>query len=334
MGQGATRLWLVTPVFRDSESFLRLRERLHEVLGRLAFVPPASERRFLVVDDSGGADAETLRLRALDDVRVLSTPFNLGHQRALVFGLRRLEPELQPDDVVVTLDADGEDRPEDLPALLEPLLRAEAPPPPALVLARRTERQTSLGFKVLYFFFKLLFRSLTGVLIRTGNYAAFRGSLVSRVLFHPHFDLCYSASLVSLDLDVHFVPCPRGTRYAGRSRMDYFKLVRHGISMLMPFLDRIAVRALLAFSFSFGVGISLSVLVLLLVVFTKAALPGWVMPALAAALALSFVALGNFLVLFATYAQSQSASLRSLDRGDEAGRAVQPVRSSAPRQPE
>jgi glycosyltransferase involved in cell wall biosynthesis len=293
------------------ESFGVLRERLLATLHGRASGAAVGETRFVLVDDSGGSDPEIGRLASQPDVRVLTTPFNLGHQRALVFGLRKLEAELRPDDVVVTMDADGEDRPEDLPALLDALLAA---PGRTLVLARRTTRHVGLGFQVLYFFFKLLFRSLTGVVIRTGNYAAFRGALVSRLLFHPHFDLCYSASLISLGLDVELVPCPRGRRYAGRSRMDYYRLVRHGISMLMPFLDRIAVRALLLFSFSFGVGISLSLLALALLFFTHASLPGWLPPALVATLAISFISIGNFLVLFATYAQSQSASLRNLDR--------------------
>jgi glycosyltransferase involved in cell wall biosynthesis len=306
------RLWLVSPVYRDSESFEQLRENLLATLRPLAYVPGAAAPRFVLIDDSGGTDPDVERLRQKGDVRVITTPFNLGHQRALVFGLRTLERDLLAEDVVVTLDGDGEDRPQDLPALLAELL---GPGRPALVLARRTSRHVSLRFRMLYFFFKLLFRSLTGVLIRTGNYAAFRGSLVSRVLFHPHFDLCYSASLISLNLDVRFVACPRGRRYAGHSRMDYFRLVRHGISMLMPFLDRIAVRALLAFSFTFGAGLSLSLLVLGLLAFSRTAFPWWVPAALAASLLLSLIALGNFLVLFATYAQSQSASLRSLDRG-------------------
>ncbi len=311
------RLWFVAPIFRDVESFGVLREKLLAVLNEPTLAERHGETRFVVVDDSGGADPEVARLRSVHDVRVLTTPFNLGHQRALVFGLRKLEGELHGDDVVVTMDADGEDRPEDLPALLQ-ALHGSAGRVPALVLARRTKRQVGVGFQVLYFFFKLLFRSLTGVVIRTGNYAAFRGVLVSRVLFHPHFDLSYSASLISLGLDVELVPCPRGSRYAGRSRMDYYRLVRHGIGMLMPFLDRIAVRALLAFSFSFGLGISLSLLALLLLLFTHASLPWWMPPALAATLAISFISIGNFLVLFASYAQSQSASLRNLDRHEPA----------------
>jgi polyisoprenyl-phosphate glycosyltransferase len=305
----AGRLFVVCPVFLDGESFLRLRG---ELLARLGEALPARPVRFLVVDDSAGTDPELSRLRGLADVSLLTPPFSLGHQRALVFGLRSLGPRLDDDDVIVTMDADGEDRPEDVSRLVAELL-AEPPAPGRIVMARRTSRQVSPLFHVMYFFFVILFRLLTGTLIRTGNFAAYRGFVVRNVLFHPHFDLSYSASLVSLDLDVRFVPCPRARRYAGRSRMSPLKLIRHGISMLMPFLDRIAVRALVAFSGVFGLGAASAVLAGALLALGMP-IPAWTGRALGVVLLLSFLALGNFVILFAIYAQSQGAALSGLER--------------------
>lgn len=306
------RVWFFIPVYLDVESFLRLRAEILERLSSSALGP--HEARLVVIDDSGGTDPQMRELASLSDVRVLTPPFNLGHQRALVFGLRKTEPEIRPEDIVVTMDADGEDRPEDLPELLAALV-AKPTATRRVVLASRTRRDVTLAFQTLYFFFKILFRTLTGVVIRTGNYAAYRGWVVSQVLFHPHFDLCYSASLISLNLDVYYVPCPRGRRYAGQSRMGYLKLIRHGIGMLMPFLDRIAVRALVIFSTIFGLGILLSILGLALILGSWVTFPWWTPVAIVAVLAFSLVALGNFLVLFASYAQSQSVALSSLDRG-------------------
>jgi polyisoprenyl-phosphate glycosyltransferase len=306
------RIWFFIPVYLDVESFLQLRARILERLAS-SVVAGAFEARMVVIDDSGGSDPQIEKIASLADVQVLTTPFNLGHQRAIVFGLRRTEPEIRTEDIVVTMDGDGEDRPEDLPQLLAALL---APPASTrrVVLASRTTRTVTLAFRTLYLFFTVLFRALTGLVIRTGNYAAYRGWVVNQVLFHPHFDLCYSASLISLNLDVHFVPCPRGTRYAGHSRMSYLKLIRHGISMLMPFLDRIAVRALVIFSTMFGLGALLSLLVFVSMVVSRTAFPWWTTAAIIAVLSLSLISLGNFLVLFATYAQSQSFALSSLDR--------------------
>ena len=111
-----SRLWVVTPVYRDVPSFLTLRERL---LGVLADQP--YETWFVVADDTGGLDPQVEELEALPDVLVVDEPFNLGHQRALVFALRKLLPYVADDDIVLTLDADGEDQPEDVPRLFAEL---------------------------------------------------------------------------------------------------------------------------------------------------------------------------------------------------------------------
>ncbi len=314
--QRVPRLWLVSPIYLDVESFLML----HEKLG-LAFTHAplsAGQLKFLLVDDTAGLDPDISRLSKLEDVRVVTPPFNLGHQRAIVFGLRSISQEIDPDDVIITLDADGEDRPEDLNRMLEPLA-ADLGDRGRVVLARRVRRRESLSFKLLYAMFRALFVLLTGLVVRTGNFAAFRGWFVQNVLFHPSFDLCYSSTLLSLNRPLIFVPCERGERYAGESRMGYLKLFIHGIRMLMPFLDRIAVRSLIGFSLTFGVGVVLATAIVFIRLFTDLAIPGWATYMLLLLVLLSFIALGNFIILFALFSQSQSISMSFLDRGRNEG---------------
>jgi glycosyltransferase involved in cell wall biosynthesis len=310
-------LWIVTPVYRDVESFLVLRAALLEEVRQLAG-PITFESRFVVVDDTGGIDPEVDRL-TFEDVRVLRPPFNLGHQRAIVFGLRVISREVGADDFVVTLDADGEDRPEDLSRLLEPLI-ARRENTRLVSLARRTKRRESPAFQVGYLGFKLAFWALTGLVVRTGNFAACRGWLVLNVIRHPHFDLCYSSSLISLNLDVIFVPCPRGTRYAGESRMHFNKLLMHGVRMMMPFLDRISIRALVAFSFALVTFVVLSITVVCIRAFTSLEIPGWTSYLLVFGVLGSVIAIGNFVMLFALFSQSRGLSLIGLEdraRNDE-----------------
>ena len=85
--------------------------------------------------------------------------------------------------------------------------------------------------------------------MRTGNYAVMPGGMAKRALLHPTFDLAYSSAILALDMPVTYVPCERGRRYEGESKMTYGKLAMHGLRMLMPFTDRIAIRALAAFVF-------------------------------------------------------------------------------------
>jgi polyisoprenyl-phosphate glycosyltransferase len=306
------RLWLITPVYKDVESFLRVRERTLEIMAR-HLVLRRTPLRFIAVDDTGGFDPEIERLRSLRDVTVVEPPFNLGHQRAIVYGIRTMTADIADSDLVVTLDSDGEDRPEDLPRLLAPILEDSADLR-RVALALRTRRRETPAFKAMYMAFKVLFRVLTGLSVRTGNYAAYRGWFARHLILHPYFDLCYSSTLVSLNLDLTYVACARGSRYAGQSRMNYQKLFMHGLRMLMPLADRIAIRALFAFFLTFCAGMALSVAVLAVRLFTRAAIPGWATSTLLLILTLSFVALGNFIVLFAVFSQSQGISLSNLEQ--------------------
>ncbi len=320
-----TTLWIVCPVYRDVPAFLALRRELLLDLDGVPFAAPR-RTRFVVVDDSGGEDDEVGGLRGLPDVEVVPTPFNLGHQGAIVFGLRWWSRRIEADDWVVTMDADGEDRPVDLPRLLDVL--AERPPESLhVVLAQRTKRRASWRFKLLYAAFKVLFRILTGTVVRTGNYAAFAGSFVQHMLGHPHFDLSYSSTLLTLKVPKTFLPCERGCRYVGESRMDFSALLRHGLGMMMPFTDVVALRALIAFAALFAGGLFGVGVVLGLRAGGWWSIPAWAWYVLLSIVTLSVTALGNAVVLFFLFAQSQTVALRVL-RQDHGLRA--PVRLAEP----
>ena len=305
------RLWIISPVYFDVESYLLLRDQLLDVLQQVQ-IPSSVQVEFVAVDDTGGLDHDFDRLRIMDDVRVIEPPFNLGHQRALVYALRSLADKIEDDDFIVTLDADGEDQPSDLPRLLQPLLDEPANLR-RIVLAVRRKRRESFLFKVFYFLFRVLFRSLVGIVIRSGNFAAYRGWLARRVLFHPHFDLCYSTALISLNLMTHLVPADRGRRLAGRSKMSYPKLLMHGFLMLLPFTDRIAIRAFIGFSTLFGLSGIVLLAGAILPFFSVTTVPTWAMVVAMVTSILSFMAVGNLVILFALFSHFRGASLMNAE---------------------
>ena len=105
------RCWIVSPMLNDTESFLRVRAET-----RAACETSGTDLVFVVVDDSAGTDPDVCVLDAFDDVEVIVAPFNLGHQRAIVYALRLLVDRVDDSDMVVTMDSDGEDQPSDVPA--------------------------------------------------------------------------------------------------------------------------------------------------------------------------------------------------------------------------
>lgn len=304
--------WVIAPVYRDVQSYLLLRERVREVLE--ADTAERGEIRFVVLDDTAGQDPEVSRLAEYADVTVLQPPFNLGHQRAIVYALRKTLPKIADEDTVITLDADGEDRPEDIPRLLAPLPERSSSDQ-RIVLALRTKRNESLSFKVMYRLFRLLFRTLTGTTVQTGNFATMPGAVAKRVASHPTFDLAYSSTILALDLPIDYVPCERGERYAGKSKMTYVKLAMHGVSMLMPFTDRIAIRALFVFAATLGLGVAIA-LVCGALALLGLAVPAWLAFAALGAAVVSLVSLGNFVTLFVLFSQTRAISLASIEEID------------------
>jgi hypothetical protein len=223
---------------------------------------------------------------------------------------RKLTKEICNDDIVVTLDSDGEDRPEDVPILINDLMQKAK----NITAAMRTKRSESFFFKCSYIAFKGFFRVLTGKVICSGNFIAWRGEYLIKIINHPYFDLSYSSSAVVLSKDISYVPCERGTRYFGKSRMNLTSLIMHGLRMLMPFLDVITVRALLFFSMVFGMSFLVGLIIIYFKFFTTHAIPGWSSQLLSMMIILSIVCAGNFFILFTLYSQSSGAGLRNIER--------------------
>ncbi len=302
-------LWIVTPCYFDVPSFKKLRS------DTLACLSPFSDRyevKFALIDDTAGLDSSIKELQASSDVRVITPDFNLGHQRAIVFGIRLIRSEIQDQDVVVTMDSDGEDRPMDLPPMLEAMGKDLTHH--QIIIARRTKRKTSLKFRLMYSAFVILFRGLTGKILRSGNFALMPGRTAKKIIFHPFFGLCYSSSLVNINIPVVSVPCERGARYFDQSKMGYFNLIMHGFRMLMPYVDRIAMRAIIAS----GALVGFTGLTGLVLLFLKIAglilISNWYLSVLFIGFVLSCLFLGIFLLLFTVFIQMQSLVLTKIDQ--------------------
>jgi len=256
----ARKLWIVCPVFHDVPSWTVLRQRLDELLDAdSAF--RGLERRFVVFDDSAGFDPEIERISPSPEVMVVTPPRNLGNQRAIVAAVREVVAEVHDHDLIVTMDADGEDAPEDVSKLLSELDRP-ASEPMRVVLAKRTgRRRGALSMQLFYPGYRVLFRLLTGFKTATGNFAAFSGSTAKAMIELPVFDQVWSAGLISSDaLSRTYVPCPKGARYEGRPKIGFIQHCRHAFWMLLPFRDEVSRRlSLFSLAIITGAGILLRV---------------------------------------------------------------------------
>ena len=98
---------IIIPAYREGESIFGVVEETRRVMD-------AAGRTYeiLVVDD--GSDDETAAEARKAGARVLSHPYNIGNGAAVKTGIRNAR-----GGILVTLDADGQHSPDDIPRLLE-----------------------------------------------------------------------------------------------------------------------------------------------------------------------------------------------------------------------
>ena len=222
------------------------------------------------------------------------------------------------------MDSDGEDLPEHIPSLIQALNDDYS-----FSLAKRTKRQESPLFKFMYFFFKIFFRMTTGITVKTGNFACFRARAIKKVIHHPFFDLCYSSVFLSLKLNLNLVPCERGLRYFGESKMNSIGLISHGIKMLMPFLDRISIRLLVSFAALGGLSLASAVIALVY----PEAFPFEVTRAfkiiLLSAFIISSLSAMNMMVLFSIFSQSMRDAYKFVDLRSVEGESKNEIKAAS-----
>jgi hypothetical protein len=170
------------------------------------------------------------------------------------------------------MDGDGEDRPGDLPGMLQAF--AEYGENTA-VFAERTKRSESILFKVFYFIYRCLHRVMLGFPVRIGNFSVIPISYVQGLAVSNYLWYHYAATVVRTRMPFVTVKTSRGDRYRGVSKMNFVSLVRHGISAIAVQAEMLSVRMLIGACVVTLLGLMALVAVLWIRFFTSLAIPGW-----------------------------------------------------------
>ena len=259
-----SRFAVIMPVYEDQEASTRLFRELFAEYGDRVFV--------VAVDDgsvSQPVNVEVLSSTGLRGV-VISLKRNVGHQRAIAIGINYVADQMPDIPCTVVMDSDGEDTPQSIRHLVEPL----ASPNVDVVVAQRKSRVETWRFKAFYVVYKTLFQWLTGRKISFGNFMALKPSALKRLMAMQEVWVHVAAGVLTSKLRVATLPLDRGPRYAGKSKMNFVGLALHGFRALMVFAEDVLVRVGIVCAGVAVLAILLSVLAIALK-FTGFATPGW-----------------------------------------------------------
>ncbi len=264
MREKKTRILVVTPVFEDSNACEKLFSKLVDQFGSQLYIVAVEDGSIenpLNMDHfkTTGANGVLINLRR-----------NYGHQVAIAVGINHANKIMNENDILVVMDSDGEDTPNTIPILLDKLKFQKF----EVAVAARKKRHETFIFKFFYFFYKYLFRVMTGKKILFGNFMALKYSAVQRIVSFRGLPTHLAATILASRLRIGHCPIDRGQRYSGRSKMNLVSLVLHGFKGFMIFVEDVLVRVGIAcatIAFCSFLGIMMAIILKFLGFST----PGW-----------------------------------------------------------
>ena len=231
------KIILLIPIYNDRESLIKLIENINFEAKDLN-----SEISVVVINDASSQQIiDTYQnLENINSFEIINMKENRGHARCIASGLKYIFDKKE-FDYVIPMDGDGEDRPEEIKNFIQ---LAEQSKDQSIV-GERIKRSESLFFKICYQLHKLLTLGFTGHSIKFGNFTCLSKSTIEKMLNEKATWNSFSGSLKKVEKDLLSIPSVRGTRYFGPSKMSFFNLLKHSLSIISVFRKTVLIRSAL-----------------------------------------------------------------------------------------
>ena len=230
---------ILIPLFNDWKSVSRLLKEIDVQVNDWN-----AEISILIVNDASTEKRSGLELnfKKVKSIKILNMKKNTMHQRCIAAGLKYICKNEDFDRVII-MDADGEDRPEELNAFFN---KAQENPN-MTITGNRFKRSEGIIFRILYEAHKLLTLIFTGKLIKFGNFSCLPKIHVEELIKKSYLWNSYSSSVVRTIKDRTFISSTRGIRYVLPSKMNFAGLVFHSLSIISVFKKEVIVRSIVFF---------------------------------------------------------------------------------------
>ena len=230
---------ILIPLFNDWKSVTKL-------LNEIDFQINSWDAKIsiLIVNDASTEKRSGLEFnfKKIKLVKILNMKKNTVHQRCIAAGLKYICKNEDFDRVIV-MDADGEDRPEEL----NDFFNKAQENPNMTITGNRFKRSEGIIFKFLYEFHKLLTLVFTGKLIKFGNFSSLPKIHVEQLIQKSYLWNSYSSSIVKTINDRTFIPSIRGLRYVLPSKMNFTALIFHSLAIISVFRNWVIIRSVILF---------------------------------------------------------------------------------------
>jgi glycosyltransferase involved in cell wall biosynthesis len=226
---------ILIPIYNDRESLTKLIENINLELKDLN-----SEVSIIIVNDASSQQITDTysNVENINSIEIINMRENRGHARCIASGLKYIY-ENKEFNYVIPMDGDGEDRPEEIKNFIQLAEQSEN----QAIVGERVKRSESLFFKFCYQFHKFLTLGFTGKSIKFGNFTCLSKLTVEKMLNEKATWNSFSGSLKKIEKDLLSMPSIRGRRYFGPSKMSFFNLLKHSLSIISVFRKTVLIRS-------------------------------------------------------------------------------------------
>jgi len=228
---------ILIPIYNDRESLKLLIENINSEIKDLNH-----EISLVVINDASSQQIldNYPNVENINSIEIINMKENRGHTRCIASGLKYIH-EKKEFDYIIPMDGDGEDRPEEIKNFIELSVKSDD----KSIIGERVKRSEGLIFKICYTFHKFLTLAFTGQSIKFGNFTCLSKSTVKGMLQEKATWNSFSGSLKKIERDLLSIPSIRGRRYFGPSKMSFFNLLKHSLSIISVFRKTVLIRSAL-----------------------------------------------------------------------------------------
>lgn len=218
---------MVVPIYNDSEVIHELIKRLSPVLESIT-----ADYEIILVDD-GSRDDSWLQMLAVRQanasIKAVRLSRNFGQQSAIAAGL-----SLTTKELIVLMDSDLQDRPEDIPTLIDALLADEKA---TMAIAQWEERKDSRFKLAVSRLFQRVSNSITEIhtMPRLGIFRVMKKSVVEELRNFPEKTATTVSLLYYIGSRYVAVPLKRDARFAGKSGYNLSKMLALTFARIFSF---------------------------------------------------------------------------------------------------
>ena len=229
------KIKILIPVFNDWQSVFKIVENINNLT-----IDQKFEISIIIINDASNHDRiqENVNFDNIKSIKIINMKINQGHSRCIATGLKYIY-EKEDFDYVIPMDGDGEDRPEEIVDFLTKTNEIENKP----IVGERVKRSEDLLFQICYKIHKLITLTFTGKSIKFGNYSCLPKITVEKMINEKATWNSFSGSLSKVELDLLKIPSIRGYRYFGPSKMSFYNLLKHSLSIISVFRKTFLIRS-------------------------------------------------------------------------------------------